>query len=299
MSATATVSGELASWRQHGASGWGVGKVRGADGTLTSIVGVIVGAREGDAIEVSGAVKTDPKWGDQIAVATVKLSPPTSVDGAIAWLVATLPNVGEKRARALVEWCGGVDKLWACIEHTPRRLALVDGISDARADEIHTAYVAARADREHQVTLRGWGLTTSQIGRCMSEWLTAEHAVERIRADPYELFRKVHGFGWTRADVVARKSGVPHDAPRRIAAGIEHVLGEHAIEGHVCMRPRVFQAEVERVLGVGRDAVMAGIRHAVGSGVIVKRALRIYSSKLDRLEARVAELIVQRVGEGP
>jgi len=290
-----TIRGELASWRQHGDSGWGVGVVRGADGSTTSIVGVVVGAREGDAIEATGRLRRDPKWGEQLKVESATIAPPVSIDGAIAWLVATMPNIGEIRARRLVEHFGGVDALWVAIESAPGKLALVEGISSARALEIQAAYRAARADREHQITLRGWGLTSAQIGRCLTEWLTAEHAVERIRADPYELFRKVHGFGWSRADAVARKSGIARDAPQRIAAGIEYVLDEHSNDGHVSMRPRVFQAEVERVLGAGRDAVMVGIRTAVARGVIVKRGARIYSRRLETLESAVYRGLAERV----
>jgi exodeoxyribonuclease V alpha subunit len=302
------VVGELESWTAYGARGWGRGTLRvgvvggaprGRDGdagaTLT-IVGVIPGARPGDYVDAWGDHEAHAKYGDQFVVERASLSAPQSSDAVVAWLVATLPNVGDRRARQLVARFG--DDLWRVVEHEHERLTTVDGITGTRAAEIREAYLLASGDREAQVVLRSWGLTTAQIGRCVEQWFTADAAVHAIRQDPYALARSVDGFGWKRADEVARSSGLPASAPTRIAAAIDHALAEALQAGHVSMRPGYFRVAVEALLGpeVARPDVMRGIATALRVGRVVKRGARVYLARADRDEDRLAGLIAHRLG---
>ncbi len=267
------------------------------DSATVPIVGVIAGARVGHSIEVEGRNETHPRFGEQFIVTRAQVTAPRSVDGAIAWIASTFPHVGRRRAEALVKHFPSVDALWSAIVHAPQQLAEVHGITLERASEIRTAYLAARDDRDQQIALRGWGLTDSQVGRCIKHWGDASTAVEHIRANPYELFHRVDGFGWARADSVARASGIPDDAPVRVSAAIEHVMLKHLSAGNIHMVPGHLVREVRELLGGSVDPRVstAGCMRAVRSGALVKRAARVYLQSIERSEAQLATLVTVRL----
>jgi exodeoxyribonuclease V alpha subunit len=295
----ATLVGELVKWRAHGAGGWGVGEVRRVDGSSTPVVGVLVGAREGDTIDAVGFATTHPTYGEQFKVTEARVTQPSTDAGAVAWLAATFAGVGVSRARALVEHFGGAAGLWRAIEQSPGKLALVDGITPERAQALAARYAAERGERDAHVTLRGWGLTDNQVGRCVECWLTPTGVVDAVRRNPYSLATAVDGFGFKRADVIALRSGLQRDAPARLAAAIEHVLVEASTSGgHAFLWSRPFQHELvsERVLGhVERRALLGAIGRALVEGRIIRRGGRVYLARLHAAEARVASLLGERL----
>lgn len=295
MTTPSTIEGELTRWTAHGVHGWGVGTLRAAAGPDAAIVGLLPGARPGDHVVAHGAWEEHPRYGIQFTVARAELSAPTSLDGATAWLVHSLPGVGPSRARALLEHFGGAAGLWAVLgadtETAAERLSEVVGMTPMRAAAMVEAYRGLRASREDQVMMASWGMTPHQIARCAEQRVTAAD----IRADPYVLLREVPGFGWHRADLIARRSGIPADAPTRIDAGIAHAIEVHHSDGHTWMRAGLFQLAVEALLGVDRDLVFAGLTRAMDRGVLIRRGPCVYSRRSDRCEHLLAEAIRERV----
>jgi len=292
----AELTGELVKWRAHGASGWGVGAVRAVDGSTMPVVGVLVGAREGDTVDAVGFVTTHPTYGEQFKISEATVTQPSTDEGAVAWLASTFAGVGVSRARALVEHFGGAAGLWRAIEQSPGKLALVDGITPERAAALAERYHAERGERDAQITLRGWGLTDNQIGRCVECWLTPSGVVDAVRRNPYSLAEAVDGFGFKRADVIALRSGLTRDAPTRLAAAIEHVLVDASTSGgHAFLWSRPFQKDLETLLGVvERRALLGAIGRALVEGRIIRRGGRVYLARLHAAEVRVASLITER-----
>lgn len=296
---TVQLRGSLIEWREFGSKSWGRGSMRVDDSIeALTIVGVIAGAREGCALEVSGRHELHPRFGAQFIVLRAQVAAPRTEEGVIAWIAATFPNVGRGRAAALLEhFRGDVELLWQTVVDAPERLTEVRGITADRARDIRDAYLLARDDRDSQISLRGWGLTDGQIGRCIKHWHSASAAVRAIQANPYALFHHVDGFGWSRADAVARASGVPPDAPTRIGAAIEHTMLERVSAGHIYMQPGYLSRAVRELLGpdCSPDAMRAGIITALREGVIVKRGARVYLRVIDRVEWNLATLVTVRL----
>lgn len=293
-----TLRGTLDRWQQHGDSGWGRGTLTTGAGERVPVVGTIRGARPGDSVELTGTHETHPKWGAQFKATAGDVTIPDSVDGAVAWIAHHLPAVGKKRARAMVEHFGGLDALWKVVERAPGRLAEVPGITAERAVEIQAVYATVRDTREHGSTLRAWGLSEYQIARCMAVFgLDLADVVDAIRANPYDLYKRVPGFGWLTADAVARRSGIALDSPVRIRSALRHVLESHMSEhGHVFMVPIEFQTAACDLLALGKLAVMDAIDIAIAKGEIVRRGHRIYAVRIETIEAELSEHIVRRGG---
>jgi len=254
-----------------------------------AIVGKVLDARDGETVELQGRYAKHATYGEQFRIEHCVAQRAESVDGVVKWLSSTLHGIGDKRAAALIAHFGGVQGLWSAIETHHARLAEVDGITAERAEAIHSAYVEHSATRDNMVALRGWGLTNNQIQHCLNTWHTLDEVVHQVRCNPYLLARHVHGFGFSRADEVARLAGIKHDAPERIEAGIVHVLHEAATAGSCWLWGGALQRiAADDLLSVSYDAVADGIVAAAKQGAIVRRGKRIYSARMEAVESKAA-----------
>jgi len=289
------IVGELTAFRAVGSDGWGVGCVTAAkDGERHAITGKLLGVQVGDTIEIEGTWVESERYGEQFKVRRCTATTPQTDRGLIAWL-STLPNLGDSRARELVAAFG--DTLWAVIERDPAQLCVVSGITPARAEAIAAAYHANRANRDHMILLRGWGLTDNQIARCVERWETLPDVVEAIRFNPYQLSQCVYGFGFMRADKVAMAAGVPYDSPQRIHAALEHVLEEAvANDGHMYMPSGALRARTSKLIGVPAEYVAQQMRAAIRGGRMVRRGTRIYTRRLDEAEQTCADALLDLLG---
>jgi len=291
-----SLKGELVVWREV-REGWGYGEIRTADRKDVAITGKVHMARVGDTVECEGRWVESDRYGPQYKIVSCTVAQPDSADGIVAWLASTLPDVGETRARALVDKFGA--KLWDVIEHRPDELASVNGITAARVEAICAAYHSHRADRDNMILLRGWGLTDNQIAKCIQTWGKVADIVEIVHANPYQLSQYVYGFGFLRADKVASKAGIPHDSPPRVRAGIEHVLDEAATAGHCYMAGAALQKMASKLLGVAPELVAHGIIEAARVGRIARRGWRIYPIRLDDAEDQCARRLAELISYAP
>jgi exodeoxyribonuclease V alpha subunit len=298
MADTETLHAELIAFRTHTADGWGVGTVRDAAGTLHKVTGKLMGVQPGDMLELAGAWM-DTKFGRQFKVRQCTSTVPQTIAGVVAWLASTLPDVGDKRALALVTEFG-VAALWETIEANPRALCRVSGITPERADAIAVAYEEQRADRDALIVLRGWGLTARQVERCVERWDTPAEVVEVVRANPYVLMEHVAGFGFVRADDVALRAGTPHDSPLRIGAALHHVLGEEVQRGHCYAVQGKLRVMVEKLLGLPEPLIWQAMHQQYVQGRLVLRGTRVYPPRLEGDEADAADKLesILRLQEG-
>lgn len=278
-----TLTGEVTSWRAV-RGGWGFGQLRTARDDVP-FTGTVL-ARVGDTVEVRGVWVEHDRYGRQLKVKSCTVARPESSAGIVAWLVSTLPNIGSTRARALVERFGS--ELWSVIEQRPEALTEVDGITDVRVEAIVSAYHAHRLERDHMVRLRGWGLSDAQVARCREAWGSLEAVVDHVHANPYELAECVPGFGFLRADRVARLSGVPSTAPARIFAGVVYVLETAVSAGDCFLWGAELQRRTAKLLDVPPAIVADGIRATCASGHVIGFRARYYVRRIDEAESACA-----------
>lgn len=249
MRATETLRGELSSFREVGKHGWGVGEVRTADaGGTMPIVGKVLGAVPGDSVLLKGRWDEHPRYGHQFKVFSCEVTVPQDASGIVGWLCTRLPDVGRARAEAIVQ-AVGAEHVWHVIEREPERLLSVSGITKKRLRGIVEAYAAHREERDQVVQLKGWGLSDHQISVLRSVW--GDDIGPRLKKDPYGTIRHIPGFGWKKADALARRMGIEHDAISRIGAAATYVLQKAAEAGHCWVGPKSMVRQVGRVAELG------------------------------------------------
>ena len=305
--------GELVSFAQRTADGWGTGLVlvRGkkaapsdfmgsrdkdpfafdddASNDDIPITGKLLGARVGDEVEIEGVWVDHAKYGRQFKLYSITSVRPDGPDGAVRWMASRFPEVGESRALELVQKFG--EQLWDIIEKEPMRLTEVNGITEKRALAISAAYKEVAGERDHMIKLRGWGLTDGQVNRCVERWKNLDAVVAELQRNPYLLSQEVFGFGFIKADAVARAMGIRKDAPERIAAGVEHVVGEAGQNGHCYLWGGALQNMSAELLGVSPSLIGPQIIAAAKADRLVRRGARVYPKRLDVAEEAVADAI--------
>lgn len=294
-----TLTGEVVEARVVGADFYTVARVIEArgDGRAHAVVGRLFGVQVGDTVELRGTWEQHDRHGRQFRVRSHDTVLAQDTSGVVRWISERLPDVGRSRAVALVERFG-VPGIWNVIEREPARLAEVDGITPARAAAIAEAYALVRGERERMVWFKQLGLTDGQIRHVLAEW--GKDAEARLRANPFALCEHVHGFGFKRADEVARKMGLPATAPGRLREGLRYVLREARQQGHVYVRTGalVGTAAGDGVLGgVDEQLVWAELGALVRAGELVARGKgekgggRVYLAVLDQAEEKFAAFV--------
>lgn len=282
------LKGEVTSLRVYGDKFFGIAKVRRASSPEATVVGQMLGVSVGDGISARGEWTTHPKFGEQFKAKSVEVVVPEDVAGVTAWIASRCPNVGLARAREIVVKFG-VPGTWDVIEREPRRLCEIKGITEERADEIAKAYARHRGERDRMVFFKRFGLTDYQVAQVLAAW--GDKAEEHLRSNPYDLAEEVDGFGFTKADVVAMRMGVPKDSPSRIQCGAMHVLGQAATMGHVYVPRGKLVAMTAELLELDGDDVAREIAlmERQSARKIVARDKAIYLARFERAEGRVAD----------
>ena len=271
--------------------GWGRAMVRSGSGDAqVAVMGTVAGIDVGTTIEAHGRYDVHPSYGRQFKASSISTVVPSNAEGVIAWISSKLPAVGRKRATEIVELFG-VPALWDVLESEPEKLVEVRGITPELATKIGDEYRRVKGERDEMVTLRGWGLSEYQITRCRDAW--KGRVIAELQADPYKLAEVVEGFGFKRADEVARRMGTPLDHPGRIRACLLYMLGEAEGSGHCYVPSGALVSMSADQLGVAGGIVARELGLAVGLGTLVQEGSRVYSAATHRAERGVATRVTE------
>jgi exodeoxyribonuclease V alpha subunit len=261
-------------------------------------VGNLLGVQPGESIRLHGHWIHDPRYGEQFRVESYVTVEPATLVGIERYLGSGLvPGIGKVMAKRLVERFG-LDTL-EVIETKPARLTEVEGIGAVRSERIRKAWREQRGIKEVMLFLQSHGVTTAHAVRIYREY--AERAIAIVKEDPYRLAIDIFGIGFRTADRIAIDMGIPKDAPRRAQAGLLHLLGEFAGEGHLYVPAGTLSAAATEMLGVEPPIVEEAIAQLDSSGSVIVEPLpdrsdrAVYLKALHAAEAGAAGRLVDLV----
>lgn len=196
---------------------------------LITVIGSAASVTAGEYIECLGCWVNDRQHGQQFKTISLKIVPPTTLDGIEKYLGSGMvKGIGPHFAKKLVKAFG--ELVFDVIEQTPERLLELPGIGMKRQERVTSAWAEQKVIREIMVFLQSHGVGTSRSVRIYKTY--GELAIEKVRENPYRLALDIHGIGFKTADTLAQKLGIGPQSLLRAQAGVRHVLQEWSGEGH-------------------------------------------------------------------
>ena len=201
---------------------------------LITIVGRFPDINAGQTLRLSGYWRDHPKYGQQFQVLHATETKPATLTGLEKYLGSGLiKGIGLVTAKRIVAHFK-LETLDVIEEHS-ERLIEIAGIAQKRVEMIRSAWAAQKAIKEVMVFLQGHGVSTTYAVKIFKQY--GDAAIEVVSKNPYQLAEDIYGIGFITADTIARHMGVAPDSPFRYQAGITHVLGGAAEDGH-CFLPQ-------------------------------------------------------------
>lgn len=235
---------------------------------LVPVVGTMPPLSPGESACFTGSWAVDKRFGRQFQAREFALSLPSTLKGIARYLASGVcAGVGEEMAKRIVDAFG--DRTLSIIDETPERLTEVEGIGPVRARKIRDGWERERGVREVMVFLQGHDISARLAQKIWKAY--GSRAIERLRANPYDVAEEISGIGWKTADRVARALGVPLDHPGRIEAGMLFLLREKASQGHVCAPRDVLEAEAASLLDADLVLAEAATRRLLETRRLVER----------------------------
>ncbi len=114
-------------------------------------------------------------------------------------------------------------------------LTKIKGIGPVVATRLCDKYADNVSNSRAYVSLKGLGITKNAIISMIKQVGSADVVVDMIQENPYILIRMVRGYGWEKADAIARRKGFPTDCKERCIAYAKFRLDQNADEGNSCM----------------------------------------------------------------
>ena len=235
-----------------------------------TVVGYLTGVSLGETVKVNGRWETHPKYGQQFKVQSFEVTLPAGVDGIRKYLGSgIIKGIGPSLASRMVNAFGA--ETLEIIEGHPERLVEVDGIGEAKAALIQSAWSEHHALRGLMQFLQKMGVQTSYCAKIYKAY--GPDAVALIQEDPYVLAEDIPGAGFLIADTIARKQGVENEDPERVRACILHLILQNADDGHTFAEKENLFSRCENRFQISQGAIENAIDELLAANVIIVEPL--------------------------
>lgn len=274
-------------WQQPG-NAWKIAKTNDVlDGAPVSWKGPLgEGSDVGTWLRAEGEIETHPRFGHTFVVSKVLSSAEHTEPGIVTWIAMNLPDVGEVRAKAMLEIFG--DSLPDVIETRHQELTRISGITSARAKKIRDEWMANPERRDIAISFLDTGMGPSIASR-----IAALNNIQSILAtDPYELLA-VDGISFEILDRALLRMGMDECDHRRIRGWTWGQLDDAAgSRGDCYLKLGDLAREIGRYCPKDKlPEVLAGGAH------VVVRGDRAMLSRIDAAERAVVSKAQELLSE--
>lgn len=258
----------------------------------TTVTGFSPTIHEGEFMVADGTFEKS-NYGLQLKANRVDLSPPTEIAGLKRYLVNSIKGIGAGYADKLVAAFG--TDVFRIAESDPAQLTTVLG--PKRGQIAVDALKGQGGDRDVYKFLYTCGLTPLKAKNIVKRYKDKTESL--IRENPYRLCKDVNGFGFLRADQVAKSLGIDERSPFRLSAALEHALAEAEGQGSCGLPSAQLIDKAVETTGVERqlllDALDYSLQHeqlleASADGVVC-----VFRSAIAGTERFIAKSILARL----
>lgn len=275
--------------------GYAIVRVRTRNGALTiKGRGMLGGFAVGDSIEVEGHETSHPRYGLQLQATGARGVDDIKV-GLVRWIAqAGFKDIGEARARAIVDALGN-DALEQIVEGTlDAREAL-----GARFTIVQKALAARWGEAKFGAKLAAYDIG-KQTRQSIFEAFGAETG-RIVDTQPYQLINRVKGIAFQTADNIARAAGIDERSEERVIAAAIDTMRSADRNGHTWLplsdviigtvrRTRLETRYVAEIIAASEPDGIALVTQ--GRGENERRGWGL--DKIARREAQIAKMIAQK-----
>lgn len=200
---------------------------------------------EGVAVDIQAEEVNHPTYGLQYNIRTFQTIIPDGVEGIRAFLASgVIKGVGPDTAKKIVD-AFGKDTL-KVIQNNPEALLAIPRITKKKIDAIIEGYqLFCNYDRVFE--LADGAITLHEVDKIIGQY--GDCAVDVLKEEPYRICQDIDGFGFFKADKIAKACGVDEFARCRVRAGIDYTLDQIGIsQGHCYVTIEGMQEETIKLL---------------------------------------------------
>ncbi|HSQ42665.1 MAG TPA: ATP-dependent RecD-like DNA helicase [Fibrobacteraceae bacterium] len=232
-------------------NGWSVLRVECDDALgKVPVVGIFPQLECGESLVIEGDWVEHPRFGRQFQASSFEVETPKGGEALVQYLSSGLfPGIGPVTARRIVDRFG--DDTLSILDRDPEQLRQISGLTGKRLRNLRSAWGEMRASRETLLFLYSHRITGSTALRLWRHYRGETLMV--IRENPYVLEEEVWGIGFSRADEIALKLGIPKDSYQRLRAGLIFALSQAANQGHTYLPRSQLLEQASLLLHLAQD----------------------------------------------
>lgn len=266
--------------------------------------GVSSPLKVGETAHVAGKIVNHPKFGQQVKITGVTITPPETQKDIENYLASGfIKGIGPETARQIVGKFGSDALL--IINHHPEKIRTVKGIGKKRADLILSAWETHREISSIMQFLNERNVGAQRAYSIYKAYKDKPGGAFRVMSEnPYQLTSDVRGIGFKLADQIASTLDFKRDDPRRLRAGVNHVLETETSKGHCGLPFLEFIDRSAELLEANRAAVERIVHEELEANRILSDTIGttwcVFTRRMHEAEGIIAErLKILRGGRVP
>lgn len=187
-------------------------------------------------VDMTGHWKKDARYGLQFEMESYEEIVGSDKRSIVAYLSSgMIPGIGSVLAERIYNTFGA--QTLEVLDQDPSRVSEVLGISKKKCEQFCKAYMETRSARKLINLLAPFNISAPQAIKLRQQLGT--DAQRLLMEFPYMVFER-DLIDFEIADQLAQASGIPQNAPERLAAGLIYALKQAEHEGHLCMHKETF-----------------------------------------------------------
>lgn len=255
---------------QNPANGWTVIKVHDCETKLSfSAVGTFAAIHPGEVFMIFGKWIVHATFGRQFQIHRAVSVRPTNTEALIRYLSSGMfKGIGPKIAQKIVRHFG--EETLQILDEKPQKLKLVPTLGKKSVNKLIEAWGEKTRNSEAMQFLSHHGISLNAAQKIIAAY--GHQTVSVISENPYRLIKHIKGFGFLRADQIARAMGIADDSPQRIEHGIIYILRTAEDHGHCFQTSRQIYHSLTSQLGItNQEKIRMGLFSLLEQGLLVSR----------------------------
>jgi exodeoxyribonuclease V alpha subunit len=220
--------------------------------TPCTVKGVSIDLEPEIIVDCEGDWKNDPKYGQQFAAKSIKISERTTIDQVYAYLESgAIAGIGPATAGKIVNLFG--ENTFSILDEYPERLKEINGIKDKTLNKIIESWKEKRGSQKIIKEILKADITYNIAVKIYKEH--GDETLDVIRHNPYSL-TSIRGVNFLIADKIALANGLKEDDFSRVLHAIMHVVNEKEFKtGDTCIEKNELIKSVYTLIRQNKDLI--------------------------------------------